>query len=122
MTTSDKVPVAVFTLGEREYIRRELDQFFSFFPSVAGGFALRTWRGGPHKDQPKLPPAAKSLIDRDLMCLDRSSNIPRLFFTTTGMAALRQMMANRRLADPTRFAHVRQELGIDPMSEGMGAE
>jgi hypothetical protein len=38
------------------------------------------------------------------------------------MAALRQMMANRRLADPTRFAHVRQELGIDPMSEGMGAE
>src|ERR1700733_11011473 len=49
MTTSDNAPVAVFTPGEREYIRRELDQFFSFFPSVAGGFALRTWRGGPQK-------------------------------------------------------------------------
>ena len=114
MTTSDNEPVAVFTPGEREYIRRELDQFFSFFPSVAEGFALRTWRGGPQKDQPKLPPPAKSLIDRQLMRLDRSSNMPRLFFTTAGMAALRQMMANRRLADPAKFAHVRRELGIDP--------
>jgi hypothetical protein len=25
------------------------------------------------------------------------------------------MMADRRLADPKRFAHVRQELGIDPV-------
>jgi hypothetical protein len=47
MTTSENEPVAVFAPGEREYIRRELDQFFSFFPSVAEGFALRTWRG-PH--------------------------------------------------------------------------
>ena len=82
----------------------ELDQFFSFFPSVAEGFALRTWRGGPQKDQPKLPPPAKSLIDRQLMRLDRSSKLPRLFFTTAGMGALRQMMANRRLADPSKFA------------------
>ena len=122
MTTSDKAPVAVFTPGEREYIRRELDQFFSFFPSVAGGFALRTWRGGPQKDQPKLPPAAKSLIDRHLMRLDQSSKIPRLIFTTAGMAVLRQMMENRRFADPTKFAHVRQELGIDPTPESKAAE
>jgi hypothetical protein len=107
MTTSDNEPVAVFTPGEREYIRRELDQFFSFFPSVAEGFALRTWRGGPQKDQPKLPPPAKSLID---------------FFTTAGMGALRQMMANRRLADPSKFAHVRRELGIDPPPESKAAE
>jgi len=25
------------------------------------------------------------------------------------------MMSDRRLADPKKFAHVRQELGIDPM-------
>jgi len=26
------------------------------------------------------------------------------------------MMMDRRLADPKKFAHVRQELGIDPVS------
>jgi hypothetical protein len=26
------------------------------------------------------------------------------------------MMTDRRLADPKKFAHVRQELGIDPVS------
>ncbi len=31
-----------FTSGERESIRRELDQFFSTLPSVAEGFQLRT--------------------------------------------------------------------------------
>jgi hypothetical protein len=30
------------------------------------------------------------------------------------LAELRAMMMNRRLADPEKFAHVRQELGIDP--------
>jgi hypothetical protein len=77
---------------------------------------------GPQKDQPKLPPAAKSLIDRDLMRLDQSSTIPRLIFTTAGMVVLRQMMANRRLADPTKFAHVRRELGIDQTAESKAAE
>ena len=43
---------------------------------------------------------------------------PRLFFTETGLAMLRAMMADRRFADPEKFAHVRQELGIDPASEG----
>ena len=32
----------------------------------------------------------------------------------TGLAALRAMMADRRFADPKTFAHVSQELGIDP--------
>jgi hypothetical protein len=32
--------------------------------------------------------------------------------------ALRTMMADRRLADPVKFAHVRQELGIEPTSAG----
>jgi hypothetical protein len=39
--------IAGFTAGERDYIRRELDMFFSTLPTVAEGFQLKTWRGGP---------------------------------------------------------------------------
>jgi hypothetical protein len=35
------------------------------------------------------------------------------FFTEAGIAALRAMMSDRRLANPEKFAHVRRELGID---------
>ena len=34
-----------------------------------------------------------------------------------GLLALRVMMADRRFANPKTFAHVRQELGIDPGPE-----
>ncbi len=62
MTASDPIAgTAAFTPGEREYIRRELDQFFSTLPSVADGFQLRTWRGGPQAGQPKVPLVAKGL-------------------------------------------------------------
>ena len=114
MTTSDSPSGADLTPAEREYVRRELDQFFSTLPTVAEGFQLRTWRGGPQKGQPKLPPSAKTLVDRGLMRIDGSANIPRLFFTEAGTATLRRMMADRRFADPVKFAHVRRELGIDP--------
>ena len=100
--------IAGFTTGERDYIRRQLDIFFSTLPSVAEGFQLKTWRGGPEAGKPKVPPVARSLVDRVLL--------PRLFFTEAGLVELRAMVANRRLADPQRFAHVRQELGIDPVS------
>jgi hypothetical protein len=40
-----------------------------------------------------------------------------LFFTEAGLTALRAMMTDRRLVDPKKFAHVRQELGIDPVSD-----
>ena len=111
-----KTPTATtaFTPGEREYIRRELDMFFSTYPTVAEGFQLKTWRGGPQAGQPKLPPAAQSLLDRGLMRLDAGSRPPRLFFTDAGLVELRAMMADRRLADPVKFAHIRRELGIDP--------
>jgi hypothetical protein len=59
-----------FTPAERDYIRREFDMFFSTFPTVAEGFQLKTWRTGPHAGQPKLPPAARSLLDRGLVRLD----------------------------------------------------
>jgi hypothetical protein len=108
---------AGFTPSEREYIRRELDMFFSTYPTVAEGFMLKTWRGGPDAGKPKLSPVAKGLIDRGLMRLDTGSRAPRLFFTSEGLTALRAMMTDRRFADPKKFGHIRQELGIDPISE-----
>jgi 2-hydroxychromene-2-carboxylate isomerase len=112
-----QAPVTGFSPGERDYIRRELDMFFSTLPTVAEGFQLKTWRGGPDAGKPKLPPTAKGLIARGLMRLDSEGHFPRLFFTEAGLTALRAMMADRRLVDPKKFAHVRQELGIDPNSE-----
>jgi hypothetical protein len=114
MPTSGSHANEMLNSAEREHIRCELDSFFGTLPSVADGFQLRTRRGGPQKGQPKLPPAAKNLVDRGLMRLDPSRKIPSLFFTDAGMIALRQMMAERRLADPATFGHVRRELGIDP--------
>jgi hypothetical protein len=111
--TSDRM-IAGFTSGERDYIRRELDMVFSTLPRVADGFQLKTWRGGPDAGQPKLSPVAKGLTARGLMRLDADGRFPRLFFTKAGLVALQAMMADRRLADPQKFAHVRQELGIDP--------
>src|SRR6202050_3638178 len=108
-----KAPVTGLSPGEREYIRRELDMFFSTLPTVAEGFQLKTWRGGPEAGKPKVPSVARSLIDRGLMRLDTGEPLPRLFFTEAGLVELRAMVADRRLVDPRRFAHVRQELGID---------
>jgi len=115
MTKMQTAPPAGFTAGERDYIRRELDMVFSTLPTVAEGFQLRTWRGGPQAGQPKIPPVAKGLLDRGLMQLDTSGRLPRLFFTDAGLAELRTMMTDRRFANPKKFAHVRQELGIDPI-------
>ena len=115
-----KATIAGFTSSERDYIRRELDQFFSTLPSVADGFQIKTWRGGPLAGKPKLPLPAEGLLERGLMRLDTTQHWPRLIFTETGLAALRTMMRDRRLADPVKFAHVRQELGIDPVPEETG--
>jgi hypothetical protein len=68
-----------------------------------------------------VPPAAQSLIDRGLMRLDTTARFPRLFFTPDGLAALRRMMADARLANPQKFAHIRRELGIDPPAAGADA-
>ena len=114
--------VAGFTIAERDYIRRELDMFFSTYPIVADGFQLKTWRGGPLAGQPKLSPAAKGLLERGLMRLETGLPFPRLFFTGAGLEELRAMMGDRRLADPAKFAHVRAELGIadGPETTGTG--
>jgi hypothetical protein len=66
----------------------------------------------PLAGQPKLPPAAKGLVERGLMRLDESSpRMPRLFFTEPGLGELRAMIADRRFANPAKFAHVSQALG-----------
>ena len=116
MSKTPERMIAGLTTGERNYIRRELDIFFSTLPSVAEGFQLKTWRGGPDASMPKLSSIANGLMARGLMRLDVSGHLPRLFFTEAGLAALRAMMMDHRLADPKKFAHVRQELGIDPVS------
>jgi hypothetical protein len=108
------IATTTFMPAERDYIRCELDMFFSTYPTVAEGFQLKTWRGGPHAGQPKLPPPARSLLDRGLMRLDAGLRPPRLFFTDAELGELRAMMADRRLADPVKFAYIRRELGIDP--------
>ena len=121
MSTSNPPPAASFTTGERAYIRSELDMFFSTLPSAADGFMLKLWRSGPLAGQPKVPPAAQGLLDRGLMRLDATLRLPHLFFTKAGLEALRAMMADRRFADPVKFAHIRQELGIDAR-QGAAAE
>jgi len=107
--------IAGFATGERDYIRCEFGQFFSTLPCVADGFQIKIWRGGLQAGQPRLPLAAKDLVQRGLMRPDTTQRWPRLLFTKTGLAAPSRMMADPRLADPVKFAHVRQELGIDPM-------
>ena len=117
MSTSTTSAAGAFTAAERDYIRRELDMFFSTLPSVAEGFHIKTWRGGPQAGQPKVPQAAAGLVERGLLRVDTTARMPRLFFTEAGIVALRAMMADARLAHPAKFAHVRQELGFDPGPE-----
>ena len=103
--------------AERAYIRQELDELLGALPTVAEGFQLKTWRTGPRTGQPKVPPAAKSLLERRLMRVDATLYPPRLFFTRKGLVALRRFMGDKRLADPQKFAHIRRELGIDAEHE-----
>ncbi len=109
---------AGFTSGERGYIRRELDMFFSTYPTVAEGFLLKTCRGGPEGGKPKLSPVAKGLADRGLMRLDAGTTRPStILHDKQGvLAELRaMMMMDRRFADPKKFRQIRQELGVDPI-------
>ncbi len=96
--------------------------FFSTLPRVADGFPLKTWRSGVHAGKPKIPTAAAEMIARGLLALDTTTRMARLLFTELSLAALREMMADKRLADPTTFRHVRQELGLEPFEDAVSAE
>jgi hypothetical protein len=118
MNHQSSTPIAVFTAPEREFIRHELAQHFGSYPAVAEGLLLRTWRGGPQAGQPKLPPAVQTMLARDLVEIRIvQPPWPRAFFTAAGLAALRQLAANRRSLDPIRYAHVRRELGLQREEE-----
>jgi hypothetical protein len=102
-----------FTAREREYIRRELDMFFGTLPSVAEGFQLRTWRGGPLAGQPKVPPPVRTMVERGLVEIRTETRVPKAHFSEAGLAALCLLALDRRYMDPQKFAHVRAELGLE---------
>src|SRR5690242_5563717 len=102
-----------FTSKERDLIRRELCRHFGEDPSVADGILLRTWRGGEHKGEPKLPPAIQTMLERGLVEIRPARFGARAFFTPAGLAELRELVQDRRAMDSDRFGHLRRELGID---------
>jgi hypothetical protein len=111
-----------FTPAERDFIRREFCKQFSSYPTLADGIFLRTWRAGPQMGQPKIPKAMAGLVERGLVSLPsepQPSFGARAYFTEAGLAALRELLQDRRSMDPQRFAHLRQELGMDPIAAGL---
>src|SRR5215218_4697757 len=110
-----------FNPAGRELIRLELMPRFGQEPQLANGRFLRTWRAGPHKGEPKIPKAIQSMLDRGLVEV-RPNPMGRqaAFFTESGLEALRQLLQDRRTMDPERFAHLRQELGMEPWSGSEG--
>ena len=105
-----------FTASERDLIRHEMGMHFGQYPSLADGLFLRTWRGGPQKNEPKIPPAVRTMMDRGLVEIRKTERGPRAFFTEAGLQELRRLLLDGRYMDPARFAHLRRELGLD--SEG----
>ena len=89
-------PAAPFTAAERELLRRELCRHFGQDPRVADGIFLRTWRGGERRNQPKIPPAVQSMVERRLVEVRTTSRGPRAFFTGIGSPQLR--LASARIA------------------------
>ena len=112
---SKPLPVS-FTARERDLIRHEMGLHFGQYPSLADGIFLRTWRGGPQKSEPKIPPAVRTMMDRGLVEIRNTERGPRAFFTEAGLQELRRVLLDGRYMDPARFAHLRRELGLD--SEG----
>ena len=112
-------PPSPFTAQERDLIRREMGQRFGQYPELANGLFLRPWRAGPQKGEPKIPSAIQSMIDRGLVTVRPGPHGRQAaFFTEAGLDGLRQLLLNRRAMDPERFAHLRQELGIDSATDG----
>src|ERR1700737_4179000 len=112
MSHRSKPPQVSFTASERDLIRHEMSMHFGQYPSLADGIFLRTWRGGPQKNQPKIPPAVRTMMDRGLVEIRTTERGPRAFFTEAGLGELRRLLLAGRYMDPARFAHLRRELGL----------
>src|SRR3712207_9047343 len=97
-------PASPFGAAERELIRREMGVRFGQHPHLADGLFLRTWRGGPQKGEPKIPPAVASMLARGLVEIGRGPFGHRAFFTVAGLAAPRALGADRPAAYPARCA------------------
>jgi len=117
MTRPLKPASIPFTAPQRDLLRRELCRHFGQDPSIADGIFLRIWRTGERRNEPKIPPPVHSMMDRGLMELQTTNTGPRAFFTEAGLAALRQLVLDRRAMDPKRFGHLRAELGLMNESE-----
>ena len=79
---------------------------------MADGIFLRTWRGGERRNQPKIRPRCRPCWNAACWSVRTTERGPRAFFTEAGLAALRQLVLDRRAMDPERFAHLRIELGL----------
>jgi hypothetical protein len=113
MRDQSSLPRSPFDARERDFIRREFGVHFSQPSYLADGILLRTWRSGPERNQPKLPAAVQSMLDRGLVEVRPGPRGVRGFFTKAGLAAVRHLVADRRLMNPQDFAHLRLELGLD---------
>jgi hypothetical protein len=102
-----------FTPAERAWLRQELGVHFGVGPQIADGLLLRTWKSGPEKGKPKLPPAARSMLDRGLIEIRPARIGYAAFLTEAGLAALRQLVLDPRAMDPNRFGHLREQLGLN---------
>ncbi|MCB8883897.1 hypothetical protein ACELLULO517_26865 [Acidisoma cellulosilytica] len=103
-------PAPTFTTGERALIRQAFGLHFGQYPRVADGIFLRVWRGGLEAGQPKLPPAVKSMVERQLLEIRPMAPWPRAFFTKSGLAALRALAADSRHLDPKAYGHIAREM------------
>ena len=110
------LPPSPFNAAERALLRYEFLIRFGQAPSLAEGIWLRTWRGGPQAGQPKIPPAVASMLERGLVELAPGRIGFRARFTPAGIAALKRLAQDRRALDPAQYAHLRQELGVDPVA------
>jgi hypothetical protein len=79
--------------------------------SYAPGAEART------RGEPKIPKVIQGILDRGLVEIRRNAmGRQAAFFMEAGLEALRQLLQDRRAMDPERFAHLRQELGMEPWS------
>ncbi len=105
---------APFNAAERNLLRHEFMIRFGQPPALADGLWLRAWRGGPQAGQPKIPAAVASMVARGLVEIGPNRIGFRARFTPAGIAALRRLAQDRRALDPKQYAHIREELGVDP--------
>ena len=111
---------SAFTPIERDLIRREFCKHFGSYPMLADGMLLRTWRSGPKANLPKIPKAMAGLVERGLVDIPSGPQpafVARAHFTAAGLAAMRELLQDRRSMNAQQFAHLRQELGLDPAGE-----